>query len=225
MLIWLQQLLTAEEVRRIAAILTQPGERFQDGKPTAGNLYVGLKENQELDFSAPEKTELDKIVMSALARNRTLDAAARPKQMTRPIYSRYRDGMHYGSHLDAAVMGKAERMRIDLSITIFLSDPASYDGGELHIDTEYGPRDIKLPPGDAILYPTVHYHEVKPVTRGERLAAVLWLQSLVKDVHQRNLLYELAQVADALNRDKPGAAETRQLLKVHMNLLRLWAEN
>lgn len=157
-----------------------------------------------------------------MQRNPNFEAAARPKKVPQPIYNRYRPGMHYGRYMDHPIVGRpGERLRTDMSITIFISDPESYDGGELLIDTENGPKEIKLPAGDAILYPTIHYHEVKPVTKGERLAAVLWIQSLVKEPHQRAMLYELSMVADWLHKQHPD----KQLTKMQMNLLRLWAEN
>lgn len=223
MLFWLPQILTPSEREQIVGVLRSG--QFQDGKASAGNLGRNQKANEELDFRFPAKAELDRLVMAALARNQTLDAAARPKTITRPVYSRYGVGMHYGMHMDNAVMGRQDRMRIDLSMTIFLSDPDSYDGGELSLETEFGTKTAKLPAGDAVLYPTIYYHEVKPILRGERLAAVLWIQSLVKDPHQRNLLYELSQAADTRNREAPDAPETKQLIKIHMNLLRMWAEN
>jgi PKHD-type hydroxylase len=224
MLIWLPKVLDAAALGRVRQFMAE--SEFVDGKATAGNLNTGLKENEELDRRTPGKREIDTMIIEILQKNMMFETAARPKKFTHPIYSRYRPGMHYGRHLDHPVMGKpGDRLRSDMSITIFVSEPVDYQGGELVVETEYGPKDVKLPAGDAILYPTVYYHEVKPVTKGERLAAVMWIQSLVKDVGQRNLLYELATVADWLHKQHPDSGPDKQLVKVHQNLFRLWAEN
>lgn len=224
MLIWLPKVLDEATLAQVRAFVESAA--FRDGKATAGNLGRAVKANEELDRSTPEKAAIDALIVDALNRNPMFEAAARPKRFTDPIYSRYRPGMQYGRHMDHPVMGRgAGRMRVDLSVTLFLSPPESYEGGELTVETEYGPREAKLPAGDAILYPTIHYHEVKPVTRGERLAAVMWVQSLIKEPFQRALLYELSTVADWLHRQHPDSAPDKQLVKVQMNLLRLWAEN
>ena len=224
MLIWLPKVLDPETLARVRAFVA--GAEFRDGKPSAGNLGRAVKENEELDRTTPEKAAIDALVTHALERNPMFEAAARPKKFTQPIYSRYRPGMQYGRHMDNPTMGRGdERLRIDLSITLFLSEPESYEGGELAVETEYGPREAKLPAGDAIVYPTIYYHEVKPVTKGERLAAVMWIQSLIKEPFQRALLYELSTVADWLHRQHPDSAPDKQLVKVQMNLLRMWAEN
>jgi PKHD-type hydroxylase len=224
MLIWLPKLLDASAVARVREFMGRAD--FVDGKPTAGNLGRAVKENEELDRATPAKREIDALIVETLQRNLMFETAARPKKFTQPIYSRYRPGMQYGRHMDNPVMGHGDgRLRIDMSITIFLSEPESYEGGELVVETEYGPKEAKLPAGDAILYPTVYYHEVRPVTKGERLAAVMWIQSLVKEPFQRNLLYELSVVADWLHKQHPESGPDKQLVKVQMNLLRLWAEN
>ena len=224
MLIWLPKVLDPGTLARVRDFVA--GADFRDGKPSAGNLGRAVKENEELDRATPEKAAVDALVTGALERNPMFEAAARPQRFTQPIYSRYKPGMQYGRHMDNPVMGRGdERLRVDLSITLFLSEPESYEGGELTVETEYGPREAKLPAGDAIVYPTVYYHEVKPVTKGERLAAVMWIQSLIKEPFKRNLLYELSTVADWLHRQHPDSAPDKQLVKVQMNLLRLWAEN
>jgi PKHD-type hydroxylase len=224
MIVWIQKLLDAEEVLTIAAALR--GAAFRSGKKTAGILAKGVKENEELDPATIDKPALDRIVMGALARNQTFEAAARPKRVVSPIYSRYRPGMTYGSHLDNAMMGPlADRLRVDLSLTIFLSDPSSYEGGELSIDTEYGAKTAKLAPGDAALYPTLYYHEVKPVTRGERLACVTWIQSLVRDPQRRQMLYDMAVLAEWIHGVAPGSPQFRQFNKIQLNLYRMWADD
>lgn len=224
MIVWIQKLLDAQEVRRITDALA--GARYRPGKTTAGILARGAKRNEEIDPESIDKAALDAVVMTALQRNQTVEAAARPARIVPPVYSRYGVGDTYGSHLDNATMGHLEaRIRVDMSMTLFLSDPASYDGGELSIDTEYGAKSFKLPPGDAAIYPTLYYHEVKPVTRGVRLACVTWMQSLVRDPQRRQILYDMSVLAEWLHAQQPGSPQFRQFNKIQHNLYRMWAED
>ena len=224
MIVWIQKLLDTAEVARLAAALG--AARYRSGKATAGVLARGAKENEELDPDSIDKPALDTIVLDAIGRNKTFEAAARPAKINPPIYSRYRPGMHYGSHLDNAVMGtRADRIRVDLSMTLFLNDPAAYDGGELSVDTEYGTKAFKLPAGDAAVYPTHYYHEVKPVTRGERLACVTWMQSLVRDPQRRQMLYDMSVLADWIHGQAPGSPQFRSFNKIQLNLYRMWADD
>ncbi|MGH6718606.1 MAG: Fe2+-dependent dioxygenase [Alphaproteobacteria bacterium] len=224
MIVWIPKLLDSAEVRRITDALA--GARYRPGKATAGILARGAKHNEEIDPNSIDKAALDSIVTGALQRNQTVEAAARLARIVPPIYSRYGVGDTYGSHLDNATMGRLDaRIRIDLSMTLFLSDPASYDGGELAIDTEYGTKSFKLAPGDAAIYPTIYYHEVKPVTRGVRLACVTWMQSLVRDPQRRQMLYDMAVLAEWLHAQAPGSPQFRQFNKIQHNLYRMWAED
>lgn len=224
MIVWIQHLLDQDEVRRVTDMLA--GSRYRTGKATAGVLARGAKKNEELDPASIDKAALDRIVLDAIQRNKTFEAAARPAKINPPIYSRYRPGDHYGSHIDNAMMGsRAERIRVDMSMTLFLGDPGGYDGGELSIDTEYGTKAFKLPAGDAAVYPTYYYHEVKPVTRGERLACVTWIQSLVRDSQRRQILYDLSVLAEWIHAQAPGSPQFRQFNKIQANLYRMWAED
>ena len=224
MIVWIQKLLDAQEVRRLTDALADA--RYRPGKATAGILARGAKQNEEIDPGSLDKAALDAIVLNALQRNLTVEAAARPARVMPPIYSRYGVGDTYGSHLDNATMGTLEtRLRVDLSMTLFLSAPESYDGGELSIDTEYGTKSFKLPPGDAAIYPTLYYHEVKPVTRGVRLACVTWMQSLVRDPQRRQILYDMSVLAEWLHAQAPGSPQFRQFNKIQHNLYRMWAED
>jgi len=222
MIIWIQNLLTPEELATVARALSTAD--FGSGSRTAGILNRPVKENLELRQDWPDKERLDQIVLEALRRNQTFEIAARPKKIIAPIYSRYTQGMHYGSHLDNAIMDR-ERLRIDLSLTLFLSAPETYDGGELVIETEYGPKSVKLPAGDGIVYPTIYYHEVKPVTRGERCACVTWIQSLVRDVHKRRILYDMSVLAEWIHAQAPGSPQFKQFNKIQANLYRIWADD
>ena len=132
--------------------------------------------------------------------------------------------MHYGNHIDDPIMGEGQRYRSDIAITIFLSDPAAYEGGELAIRSSFGTQSVKLPAGDAVMYPASSVHEVRPVTSGERLVAVTWVQSLVRDARQRELLFELHQARERMLRESPESEVTRRLEVVYANLVRMWAE-
>jgi PKHD-type hydroxylase len=147
-----------------------------------------------------------------------------PLKTAAPYYARYTTGMSYGAHVDDPVMGQGELYRSDLSVTLFLADPDSYDGGELCIQTAFGEQQVKLPAGDAVLYPSSSIHRVAEVTRGERLVAVSWIQSLVRAPEQRNLLHELNQAREALLQNRPDAAETAQVNQSYINLVRMWSE-
>lgn len=211
MIVWIQKLLDAAEVARRAAALGSA--RYGSGKATAGVLARGAKENEALDADPIDKPALDAIVLDAIGRNKTFEAAARPAKINPPIHSRYRPGMHYGNHLDNAVMGsRADRIRVDLSMTLFLNDPAAYDGGELSA-------------GNAAVYPTHYYHEVKPVTRGERLACVTWMQSPARDLQRRQMLYDMAVLVDWIHAQAPGSAQFRSFNKIQLNLCRMWADD
>lgn len=140
------------------------------------------------------------------------------------MFSRYQGGMYYGTHIDNAIMGDEELMRSDLSLTLFLSDPANYTGGELVIESTQGEQAFKLDAGSMVVYPTTTLHRVEPVTEGERLAAVTWVQSLVRDAHNREILFDLDTVRDTLSQKSGKTAEFDLLSKSIANLLRKWAD-
>ena len=223
MIVWIRELLTPGELATLVHGLSTA--EFDSGRRTAGVLNRPVKENVELRNDWQAKERLDQIVLEALQRNQTFEIAARPKKIIAPIFNRYGPGMYYGSHLDNAIMDREDRTRVDLSITLFLSGPDAYDGGELVIETEYGPRTVKLPAGDAVVYPTIYYHEVKPVTRGERYACITWIQSLVRDIHKRQILYDMSVLAEWIHAQAPGSPQFRQFSKIQMNLYRIWADD
>ena len=223
MIVWIRELLAPEELATLVRGLATA--EFDNGSRTAGVLNRPIKENLELRRDWPGKERLDHIVLAALQRNQTFEIAARPKKIITPIFSRYGPGMHYGSHLDNAIMDREDRTRVDLSLTLFLSTPDSYDGGELVIETEYGPKSVKLPAGDAVVYPTIYFHEVKPITRGERYACITWIQSLVRDLHKRQILYDMSVLAEWIHANAPGSLQFRQFNKIQMNLYRIWADD
>lgn len=213
------QILSPAESAAIAEALA--GARFEDGRRTAGWHAREVKNNEQAAEEVATRGVRRKIEQ-ALDGNALFRAAAQPKSLIRLLLSRYRPGMAYGTHLDDAVI---DGQRVDLSFTLFLADPGSYDGGELVIEGNDGERAFKLAPGQLLLYPTTELHRVEPVTRGERLAAVGWLRSRVRDPLRRELLFDLETALAELRRERPDGPGLDRLAKVQGNLLRLWVED
>lgn len=229
MLVVIPDVLTREEIARIHAALKP--EHFLDGRLTSGGRAAKVKSNLQTDVKSEVGRDIQDMVLAALLRNSNFVTVAAPKRILPVRFNLYKQGMYYGDHVDNAIMGgrpgEPEALRVDMSFTLFISPPESYDGGELVIKTGYGRHPFKLPPGHLVVYPTYFHHEVTPVTRGERLACVSWLQSMVRDATKREILLDLAVVSHAFASPAPGARETANDLldKVRKNLLRLWAEN
>ena len=212
------RILEDSEVRELVQQLSRA--TFVDGKLTASGPAREAKNNLQAERTGPEVTAIDQIVLGALSRNQALHSFAFARQIMLPLFNRYEKGMEYGAHVDSAVMGKgASQIRTDLSMTIFLSDPSSYDGGELALTSTLGEEEIKLDAGEAIVYPSTTLHRVTPVTRGVRLAAVTWIQSSVADPQLRSILFDLHQAVELA--ESSGNQEMRLLLnKSYNNLLR-----
>ena len=223
MIVCIPDVLTAEEVKKLraeAALLP-----FVPGTETAGGRARRVKNNEQVSQKADERKALHEIVMMGLMRNKEFNRVAMPKRIRPPLISRYREGMAYGKHVDNALMGpKMARERSDVSITVFISDVDEYDGGELVIHGAFGIQEVKLPSGSVVAYPSSSLHEVVEVTRGERLVAVTWAQSYVRDERKREILAHLAQVKEKLNEAMPDAVETDLAHHSYTNLLRMWAE-
>ncbi|WP_293203061.1 Fe2+-dependent dioxygenase [Microcoleus sp. PH2017_09_SFU_O_A] len=215
-------ILSSEELGLIVDRLKNA--EFVDGKLTAGWYAQQVKNNAQLKNDAAPTQELINLVNQALKRNSLFQIAARPKAIRPIMFSRYQGGMYYGTHIDNAIMGDEELMRSDLSLTLFLSDPATYTGGELVIESTQGEQAFKLDAGSMVVYPTTTLHRVEPVTEGERLAAVTWVQSLVRDAHKREILFDLDTVRDTLFQKSGKTAEFDLLSKSIANLLRKWAD-
>lgn len=198
--------------------------QFADGMNTAGFLVADRKVNEELALGQDQRDQVIRMVLGRLWQNKQFQVFVRPRRIMPPILSRYKPGMRYGDHMDNVIMGGSSPFRVDCSITIFLNDPASYDGGELVIDTNPGTQRIKLDPGDAVVYPTHYVHRVEEVTRGERLAVVTWMESLVRDPARREILLDLAIVAEHLHKLAPGSEAFMTMEKARFNLLRMWAD-
>jgi PKHD-type hydroxylase len=214
--------LSAAELTSLKSALESA--RFVDGRASAGALAREQKRVLQLDRAGDAQREAGELVARALLRHPLVQAAALPKSIRHPTINRYEAGMHYGPHLDAPLMGGAHPMRADISVTVFLSQPSEYEGGELSIATEQAPQGIKAAAGDAVLYPSGAIHQVKPLESGVRLVAVTWLQSLVRSAEQRRLLFELGESIATLDRQGTEPAMLLKLRATYDNLLRMWAE-
>ncbi|MDH5387468.1 MAG: Fe2+-dependent dioxygenase [Gammaproteobacteria bacterium] len=223
MLLTLPDVLNKEELTVVRDLLARGN--FIDGKLSAGDEAIRVKNNQELSASDELMAPLNNLVMGKLIKHPVYLAAALPLKIATPFYAKYGKGMTYGNHVDDPVMGPiGQRYRTDLSITVFLNEPEDYEGGELTIQTSFGDQTVKLKAGDAIMYPSGSTHRVAEVTRGERIVAVTWLQSMVRDPARRELLYKLSQARDILI-DKPnGNEETELVSNTYINLVRMWAD-
>ncbi len=205
------------------------GATFVDGKTTARGSAKALKQTLQLNPSDPLGKKLGEAIVARLSAHPAFAAATLPKQVLVPMFSRYENGGHYGKHLDVPVMGRApQQVRSDISVTVFLSDDDEYEGGELLLHVHGGTRAIKGKAGDVFVYPSTTMHEVRPVTKGQRLVAVTWIQSLVSDASRRELLYDLGRTIKGLESKEPLKAQLREevlaLRSCHYNLLRMWAD-
>lgn len=223
MLLHLKNVLARDQIEGACALLREV--EFKDGKASAGMAAARVKNNQEADRSVAAVSKIDNLVMGTLVRHPDYRAGALPLKVAAPFYARYVPGMCYGDHVDDPIMGTGEGLyRTDIAITIFLNGPDSYDGGELTVNTTFGEQKIKLPAGDAVLYPASSLHRVAEVMRGERLVAVTWVQSMVRDPARRELLYTLNQARESLLRESPESSEAAQVNTAYVNLFRMWSE-
>jgi PKHD-type hydroxylase len=222
MLLWLPSLLTPDEVRQLRDAAAQ-GEFVDGGQSAPGLAAAAIKRNEQLSPRSTLHKQITQVIIGALNRSETFRTAALPKVIQPPILSRYRTGMGYGTHIDNPVRRYPVPMRLDLSITLFLAEPTSYEGGELVIETPYGEQSIKLPAGHGVLYPTTMLHRVETVTAGERLVVVTWIQSMVQDQGKRSLLWDLAQVTQWALEAAPNSKPYHQLSNIRANLVRMWA--
>ncbi|NLD70634.1 MAG: Fe2+-dependent dioxygenase [Limnobacter sp.] len=225
MLIAIENLLTADELREFRALLD--AARWEDGLKTAGALAREVKRNLQLADGEEPAPALGKRILRRLEHNPLFVSAALPLRIHPPRFNRYADGGNYGAHVDSALMpiaGTGVTLRSDLSATLFLSEPDEYEGGELQIEGPFGVQAVKLPAGDMVLYPSSSLHRVTPVTRGARVASIMWIESMVPDDGERTLLFDLDQSIQALGATLP--ADDPKLLRlsgVYHNLLRRWA--
>ena len=226
MLIAIPDILSPDEVARLRAVI-DVGE-WVDGNVTSGAQSALAKKNEQLPEGSAAHREGGAIVLDALGRSPLFVAAALPLKVFPTLFNRYAGGQEFGTHVDNAVRiqrGSDFRVRSDLSMTVFLEDPAAYDGGELIVEGQFGEQLVKLPAGHAILYPSSSLHRVAPVTRGARVASFFWVQSMVRDDGARRILFEMDQAVQRLGgqlgQDDRSVIE---LTGVYHNLLRKWAE-
>jgi PKHD-type hydroxylase len=227
MLIQIPQVLNAEQLRRIRGTLTVAESEWVDGRVTAGHQGAQVKRNQQIAEDSSVAHELGDIVLAALEQNALFISAALPNRVYPPMFNRYAESMQFGSHVDGAVRlipGTGIKFRTDISATLFLAEPDSYDGGELVVEDTYGTHAVKLNAGDMILYPASSVHQVTSVTRGERLACFFWIQSLVRDDAQRTLLFDMDRAIQHLAATAADAAARVQLTGCYHNLLRMWTD-
>lgn len=214
-----------EQVREARQLLDTA--EWVDGKVTAGHQSARAKDNQQLPEGSPLARQLGDMVLAALERNPRFISAALPLKVFPPLFNRYAGGQSFGLHVDNAirqVRGTGQRVRTDLSATLFLAEPAEYDGGELVVEDTYGAHAVKLPAGHMVLYPSSSLHRVNPVTRGARVASFFWIQSMVRDDAQRSLLFDMDTAIQQMAQQSPDQPTVVQLTGVYHNLLRMWAE-
>jgi PKHD-type hydroxylase len=223
MLIEIPSLLNAAQVDKMRGVLSEA--TFVDGTLTAGKAAARVKQNEEMQQDPERVKLLIRILMSSLGHHERFRSAVLPYRVADPIFSRYRPGMTYGDHVDDPIMGTGgPRFRTDVSMTVFLSEPEDYSGGELVVRTPFGTQQVKLPAGDAVVYPSSSVHHVAEVTRGQRLVALTWIQSYVRDPAKRELLYELDQAREHMLQRAPGEQTTAYIDRSYANLLRMWAD-
>jgi PKHD-type hydroxylase len=225
MMIHVPRVLTAEQVAECRRLLDSAD--WTDGKATVGEQGALVKRNRQLPELSPVARQLGEMILVALSRNSLFFSAALPLKTVPPLFNRYEGGEHYGMHIDGAVRavpGSSHFIRTDLSSTLFLTDPADYDGGELVVADTFGQHSVKLPAGDLILYPASSLHRVNPVTRGARISSFFWTQSMVADARHRELLFQMDQSIQRLRGKHGESEETVQLAGQYHNLLRMWSE-
>ena len=226
MLLQIPQVFTPDEVRAVRQRLAQAD--WGDGRASAGAQAATVKNNQQLAHDDEGARSVRQAVLHALDRHPTFFAAALPKRVFTPRLNRYTGGTNaYGNHVDNAVRyapDTGQRVRTDISCTLFLSEPADYDGGELVVQDTFGEQRIKLAAGDLVMYPGTSVHQVLPVTRGERLACFFWIESMVRSDEQRRLLYELDQSIRRLRSDHGETPAAVALTGTYHNLLRMWVD-
>jgi PKHD-type hydroxylase len=223
MLLVIPGILSGAQLQQVGSLLAHA--HFVDGRLSAGAAAKRVKNNEELHADARQMERLNGLVMGSLVQNATFQAATMLYRIATPYYARYTRGMNYGDHVDDPVMGPpGGQYRSDVSTTVFLNSPDAYQGGELVVRTSFGEQRVKLAAGDAVVYPSSSLHHITEVTEGERLVAVTWTQSMLRDPQQRELLFQLYQTRESLMKKQPDAAETTQIDHVYVNLVRMWSE-
>lgn len=225
MLLHVPNVLNAEELNQLRKLMTQAD--WTDGKVTAGTQSAQVKRNIQLPETTADAEAARLIVLKALNRNALFFSAALPKKIYPPLFNQYKDGMDFGAHIDNAVRTHAisgVHVRTDISCTLFIAEPDSYEGGELVIEDTYGHQMVKLPAGDMVLYPGTSLHHVRPVTKGARFASFFWVQSMIRDDAQRTLLFDMDAAIATLRQNIGDNAAVIRLTGNYHNLIRMWAD-
>jgi PKHD-type hydroxylase len=219
-------ILSAEDVADFRSIMERAV--WEDGRSTAGSQSALVKKNEQLVTDSNVARQLGERVIGALLTNPAFIAAAIPLHIFPPLFNRYNVGQFFGEHVDNSIRGDKQtgmRIRTDLSVTLFLSEPDEYDGGELIIDDYNGGQEVKLPAGHMVLYPATSLHTVTPITRGSRISCFFWIQSMIRDAHARSMIFDLDNtIQDLVDRLGRDADEVRRLTNLYHNLIRYWAE-
>jgi PKHD-type hydroxylase len=226
MLISIPDVLSKDDVADFRRIMA--AEPWEDGRSTAGAQSAEVKKNEQLPPDGKTSRQLGERILRALAANTMFVSAAVPLRIFPPLFNRYVPGQFFGEHVDNCIRGDhltGLRIRTDLSVTLFLSEPEEYDGGELMVEDYYGSHTVKLPAGHLVLYPSTSLHLVTPVTRGARISSFFWLQSMIKDPLARRMTFDMDNTIQALvyrlGRNDP---EVRKLTNIYHNVIRYWAE-
>lgn len=227
MLISIPNVLDAQQLEAVRKHLAQSEDAWVDGRITAGYQGAPVKFNQQIDERAEVALHCQKIILSALERHPLFISATLPNLVYPPMFNRYAEGMNFGAHVDGSVRihpHSGQKLRTDVSATLFLNEPDDYDGGELQIEDTYGMHRVKLAAGDMVVYPATSLHQVTPITRGVRVASFFWVQSLVADDGKRTLLFEMDSAIQRLNQTNADDIARRTLVGCYHNLLRQWGQ-
>ena len=223
MLLVIPGILDSQKLSQVRSLLDRG--QFVDGRLSAGKTAKRVKNNEELQSGARQMEQLNSLVMGSLVQHPLYQAAAMPYRVATPYYARYTRGMSYGDHVDDPVMGPpGGQYRSDVSTTVFLNGPDDYEGGELVIGTTYGDQSIKPEAGHAVIYPSSSLHHINEITSGERLVAVTWTQSMLRDPQQRDLVFKLYQARESLLESQPESEAATQVDHAYVNLMRMWSE-
>jgi len=227
MLVTIPSALGAQPLQELRRLLDDAGDAWVDGRVTAGYQGAPVKFNQQIDERSPVAAQGQRIVLRALERHPLFISAVLPNEVYPPMFNRYGAGMSFGAHVDGSMRihpATGRKLRTDVSATLFLNDPADYDGGELQVQDQYGLHGVKLAAGDMVVYPATSLHQVTAVTRGVRLASFFWIQSLVRDDGQRALLFDLDNAIQRLNQTGADEGARRTLVGCYHNLMRQWSD-
>ncbi|MCX7364806.1 MAG: Fe2+-dependent dioxygenase [Alphaproteobacteria bacterium] len=227
MLVCVPNVLDAAQLVSLRERLDRANEAWVDGRVTAGYQGAPVKFNQQVDERSEVALACQRIVVPALERNTLFISAVLPNSIYPPMFNRYGVGMKFGDHVDGSLRihpHDGRKIRTDVSATLFLTNPADYDGGELEIEDTYGRHSVKLPAGDMVIYPASSLHQVAPITRGVRTSCFFWVQSLIRSDSQRTLLYEMDGAIQRLNQTNADEIARRSLIGCYHNLVREWSD-